>query len=99
MATYTELYDFISDDGFRNKVRVAVAVAAQAKLAAATPVAADVAWASAAISGDAETDKALRAVLAANKDLTVAQIQGATDAGLQTAVDNVVDGLILAYGA
>lgn len=95
MATYTELFDLRSDSALRNRVAVAVAVKAQAILALASPTAAQVAWASAAI-GDpiGKADSLLNYVLAANKSATVTQIKTATDAAVQTQVDAAVDKLV-----
>jgi hypothetical protein len=95
MATYAELYELRANSDLRNKVAVAVAVKAQTLLDAASPTAAQVTWANAAISNpNGKADVLLNYVLAKNKALTVVQINAATDAGIQTAVDGAVDKLI-----
>lgn len=97
MATYTELRTLFGEDALRYKVRVAVIIAAQAQLVANPGSPAGRAWALAVIDNPAEWgDKVLLTVLAANKAATVAQITGATDAAIQTAVDAVVGSLIAA---
>jgi len=95
MATYNELYTLTADSALRNRVRVAVIVAAQTIRGedGGTPNHANrLLWAAAAMANPAgEAQRMFHAVLAANKDSTVEQISGASDAAIQTAVDNVVD--------
>ena len=94
MATYTELYDQRSNDVLRNKIAVAVTVKAQ-DLLDGTPTAAQVQWASEAIADPiGKAGMLLNYVLAANKDATVQQINGASDAAIQANVDAAVDVLI-----
>lgn len=96
MATYQELFDLRSNDALRNKVSVAVVVKAQSLLDGATPSAAEVAWANAAISNPVEkANVLLNYVLAANKSANVAAITGASDSAIQTNVDAAVDALIV----
>jgi len=65
-----------------------------------TPTQAQMDWAAAVLQNpNAEAKKALRFVLAKNASATVAQITGASDATLQTNVDEVVPSLVAAYGA
>lgn len=98
MATYTELRDLFSDDTLQNRVDVATMIAAN-NLLGGTPTAAEQSWAANVFANPrGESTKAYRAVLATNNGLTVAQITGATDAALQTAVDSVVDTLVIANG-
>lgn len=98
MATYTELYDLRSNSELRNKVAVAVVVAAQAKLAG-SPSAAEAAWARGVSASPNHTAEAvINLILAANKDLTVSAITGATDTAIQSNVDAVIDGLVLGGG-
>ena len=95
MATYAELYDLRSDDELKNKIVVAVAVKAQTILELASPTTAQVTWASEAIDGPIQKATSLmNYVLAANKALTVAQIQAAADTAVQTNVDAAVDKII-----
>jgi len=99
MATYTEIRDLFSDDAMRNKMDVAVIVAAEALLAG-TPTLSDQKWAAAAFNSPrSESTKAFMAVLAANKTSTVATIQGASDAAIQTKVDAIVGSLVAAFNA
>lgn len=94
MATYLELYALKSDDELRNRVSVAVVVAAQALLAG-TPTVAQAQWAAKVFNNPkAEGAKALMAVLAANKNATAAQIGAVTDSAIQTQVDALVSGLV-----
>ena len=95
MATYAELYDLRSDDELKNKIVVAVVVKAQTILELASPTTAQVAWASEAIDGPIQKATSLmNYVLAANKALTVAQIQAAADSAVQANVDAAVDKII-----
>ena len=90
MATYTEIRSLFQDSALLNRTGVATIVAANALLGGA-PTAASKAYAAACFADpEGEARKVLMAVLAANKALTVAQIQGVTDTNLQTAVDAVV---------
>lgn len=94
MATYSELRNLFNDSDLTEKVEVAIVVAAQ-ELVAGTPTTAQKAWIAAAFANpSAEAKKALMAVLAANKDVTVAAIQGATDTAIQTQVNSVVSILV-----
>lgn len=97
MATYSEIRDLFFDDALKNKIDTAVIIAAN-DLLVGTPTTAQQQWAAHAFSATrTETDKALKAVLAANKASSVAQIQGASDAAIQTNVDSVVDTLVVAF--
>jgi hypothetical protein len=92
LATYDELRAKFADDAFRHRLEVAVCVKAHSILQEPSPSAGRLAWATAAFSGTAaEADRMLRYLLAANKDLTVAQIEAATDDALQTKADEAVD--------
>lgn len=100
MATYSELYSLLNDDALRNRVRVAVVVAAQSILVDGASTADQMSWAAAALgSPESEGQKAFRAVLAGNAAATVGQITGADDATLQAGVDAIVPGLIAAHTA
>ncbi len=99
MASYTDLANLFSDDTLKNRVDVAVVVAASALLAG-TPTADEQSWAAAVFSRPrTEGQKAYMAVLAANKSASVTAIQGASDAALQANVDSVVAALVVAYAA
>jgi len=95
MATYTDLYGLFANSELRNKMRVAVVVAAEtirAEDAGTDNHANRMAWAKNAFSNpDGAADGMLKALLAANKDLEVAQIMGASDAAIQTKVDAAVN--------
>ncbi len=93
MATYIELRDLFSDSALLNRIEVAIIIAANGLADNAS----NNAWVSQAYSNPkAEAKKALMSVLAVNNGLTKTQIQGATDAALQTAVDTAVSTLIKA---
>ena len=95
MAAYLELYSLHNDSDLQDRVAVAVAVKAQALLSAATPTAAQVTWATQAItSPKAEMKAMLYYVLAANKSATTAQILSSSDTALQTNVDEAADAII-----
>lgn len=95
MASYTELFDLIQDSDLRNKVAVAVGVAAdtiRVEDAGTANHANRVIWAKGAFSDPmAEAEKMLWAVVSANSGQTIANIQGASDVSIQTNVDAVVD--------
>ena len=91
MATYAELFELQKNSELRNKVTVAVIVAAEAIRAEATPTVPRLAWAKAAFENpQQEAVRMLMAILAANKSATVAQITGASDSAIQTKVDAAV---------
>lgn len=98
MATYDELLIINSGpigDALRRKIRVAVVVAADVVRAEAdaTPNhASRLVWARQAMTNpDAEAVRATWAVLAQNRAFTAAQITGADDATVQTAVNACID--------
>lgn len=94
MATYTELKALDSNESLINRVEVALWVALNtiATEAAATPDhAARIAWAKSASTNTRSTAiNTLALVLAANSSATTAQIVAATDASIQTAVNNTI---------
>jgi len=95
MATYQDLYNLSTDRDLNDRVTFACVKKAQTLLDGATPTADEVTWAAAAIaSPKSKGQEILRYVLGANSASTVAQIQGATDAAIQTNVDAAVDALI-----
>ena len=95
MATYTELFELRSASTLRNRVAVAMIVAAETirgEAPATDNHANRLVWAKGVFQGSlGQADDMLAAVVAANKDLSVAQIQGASDAAIQTNVDAAVD--------
>ena len=95
MATYMELRQLFADGDLKNKLEVAVIVAAEA-IRTKDPETANhayrLAWAKSAFQNpNGIRDQMLMALLAGNKDQTVATIQGATDATLQTLVNAAVN--------
>jgi len=97
MATYSELHDFKTGPDSQdlvNRITVAVSVKAHAIADAASPTTEQIAWAVAALAAPrAKADIIVHYVLAANKDLTLAQITAASDSAVQNNVDAAVDDL------
>tara|TARA_R100001198_G_scaffold96105_1_gene84528 strand:- start:1548 stop:1850 length:303 start_codon:yes stop_codon:yes gene_type:complete len=94
MATYLEIRDLFNDSDLTNRVAVAVLVSVKDKLEL-NPTTAEKAYAAKVFANPkSEAKTVLMYVLAANNGATVAQIQGASDAAIQTNVDSVVDVLI-----
>ena len=92
MATYAELFELQKNRELRNKVTVAVIVAAEDIRAQTTPTAPRLAWAKAAFENPAqEAVRMLWAVLAANHTATREQIIGASDSAIQAKVDDAVN--------
>ena len=99
MATFLELRGLFNDVALRNRVEVAVIIAAN-NIAQNSTAESDerLTWAKNALNAPGrEADKALLVALAVNSTAAVAQIQGASDAALQTNVDSAVD--VLAIGS
>lgn len=98
MATLTELTTLRDDPGFEpllNKVREAVIIKAADVINAVAPPAARLAWAKGAL-GNANSEAQLLIVYMIGNfgpTLTVAQILGAADVNIQTAVDDAVDNI------
>ena len=100
MAAYSDLRNLFNDSVLRNRTQVAIAVSAHDLAETATPTDDDLAWVAKALGDTAgEANKALKFVLAENKDASVGAITGASDATLQTNVDAVVPALVTAYKA
>lgn len=95
MATYTELFGLRNNSALRNRVTTAVLISAETVMAELDTVpnhANRLLWAKDVFaSPSTEADRMFMAVLAANKDATVAQILGASDAAIQANVDAHVD--------
>lgn len=96
MATYIELTALATGaDTLRQQIKMAIAKAAQTitiEDSGTVNHTERLAWARAALgSPDAEVDRVVWYVLAANSTATVAQIQTATDATVQSAVDAAVN--------
>ena len=95
MATYSELFGLWNESSLKNRIMVAVIVAAEAiqNESPTTPNHANrLVWAQQTFQNPSSIAYAMfRVVLAANKDVTVQAILDATDAAIQTAVDAAVD--------
>jgi hypothetical protein len=95
MATYAELNALQNNDTLIEQVRVACVIAAETirgESEATDNHANRMVWAASVFANPrVEGTRMLWAVLAANKDMTVPQITGATDAQVQAAVDAAVD--------
>lgn len=92
MATYAELFELRVNSELKNKITVAIIVAAESIRSETTPTAPRLAWAKGAFENPAaEADRMMMAILAANKDATPAAITGAADAAIQTQVDEAVN--------
>lgn len=95
MATYAELLTASENSTLNQKIRVACIIAAEAirtENNATANHANRLIWAKAVFANPvAEAQRMLWAVLAQNKDATLAAITGATDAAVQTAVNAAVD--------
>ena len=101
MATYAELFTLRSNSDLKNKITVACIIAAES-IRNEAPATANhdnrLLWAKAVFANpEVEADRMLWAVFAQNASATVAQITGATDAAIQTAVNNAVN--VFATGA
>lgn len=98
MATLEELRDLYSDDGLRKRVEVATVIAAQALLEAVPGTANGRAWALVVLQNPNLWGRVVyKSILATNAATSVAQIQGATDSAIQTAVDAVAPAFAEAY--
>lgn len=101
MATYLELYSLQSDDSLRNKIRVAVVIAAETirtEDGGTVNHPNRALWAADVFANPTrEADRMRWAVLASNKDNATSAILGATDVQIQVAVDAAVD--LFATGA
>lgn len=95
MATYVELFGLLENDALKQKIAIACMVACEAIRNEAGATAnhdARVRWAGEVLRSPRQMGEQMwRAVLAQNNALTVAQINGASDANIQTAVNNAVD--------
>lgn len=95
MATYAELLAAANDDGLRQKVLVAVLVAAEVvrtENAQTANHANRLAWAKATFQNpEPARDAMVRALLVQNRAVAVALILAADDATVQAAVNTAVD--------
>lgn len=95
MATYEELYSLRNDSALRNRVVTACIMAAETVMNELDTVPNNVnrlIWAKSVFANpNAEADRMFMAILAANSAAEVSVIQGATDAAIQTNVDDHID--------
>ena len=95
MATYLELEDLRTDSVLFSRVRVATWIAAEVvrtESGGTSNHTERLVWAKDVFERpDIRAQQMFFAVLAQNKDNTKAQIEGASDAAIQTAVDNAID--------
>jgi len=100
MATYLELLVLMDDRDLKKKISTALTIAAFNYLDGPSPTAAQEKWAGAVLNFPCdEVKKALRVIVAANKDASVATIKALSDAAIQTTVDGVTDNLVKDYAA
>lgn len=97
MATYAEISDILMRDGaLMSRTSVALLVAADGIRANNNATTAQQKWATAVLANPrAYAQTALALALVQNRNLSAAQLQVASDAALQTAVDSAV-GLLVA---
>lgn len=94
MASLLEIRQQFLNDDLRNKVTAATVIAAN-NLLAGTPTADEKAFAKAVFqTPDSVGAIVTMAVLATNKDATIAQINSATDVAIQGQVDAVIPNLV-----
>ena len=95
MATLSELWTLLTDPGLQQKVSAACMKAAEAIRVEATDTvnhANRLKWAKKVLNDHVSAgQQMLKAVIAANATLTVAQITGASDAAIETAVAGAVN--------
>ena len=95
MATYTELKQLFSDEELRDKVDVAIIIAAdtiRGEDVGTTYHAERLVWAKTAFASPrSKSDEMLMAILAVNSSASVEQITEASDATIQSQVDAVVN--------
>lgn len=95
MATYLEIYILRTDVNLLNRISVAIMVACELVRTESNNVPLHqnrIAWAQQAVNDpESYATRALALLLAQNKDLTVAQIQGVSDAAIQTAVNSLIN--------
>lgn len=98
MATYDELRALIDGDVLLDRVVTATIIAAEAEITASPGTDNGRVWGLNVLSSPKAWGlRVYYSVLAANNNLPVAQITGATDNQIQTNVDAAVPGLIAAH--
>lgn len=97
MASNIEIRQLFGNSDLRNRTEVQVVFAA-IDLLMATPTVDQLKWAVSVLDNSAsEGRRAFMFVLGVNKDATVAQILGASDAAIKSNVDNVIPALVVAH--
>ena len=95
MATYTEIYELRNDSTLKNKVTIACIITAEEIMLELDTVPNHnnrLLWAKAVFANPpTEATRMYMALLAANNELEVVQIQNATDVVIQTNVNDHVD--------
>jgi hypothetical protein len=94
MATYAELLLASEDETLRNKVRVALFIAAENVRSDASPPgnqAARLVWAKSVFTTGGDVSAMMRALLAQNSAASLATILAASDATVLTAVEAAID--------
>ncbi len=98
MATYAELADIQQQAGFNdflNKIRVAATIKAQSIVDSPTPTAAEIAWAQSTLNDPASAgDGVMWYAIASNSGAAVSAILTASDAAIQTAVNDAVSAIV-----
>lgn len=101
MASYQEIREIWGDtssDGLKAQVDVAIIIAAEGKLSNVASTLEEQRWASGVLANpESEAKKALMAVIASNNGATIEQILSASDSVVQTQVNAVVPGLVIAF--
>jgi len=97
MASLQELRGLFGNSDLNEKVEAAVIIGANSLLSG-TPTADQQKWAAAAFANPrTEAQKAWMAVLASNSTASTAVIIAASDASIQSNVDDVIPTLVVAY--
>lgn len=95
MASYTELSTLQNDRDLMRKIAVAIAIAADTVRQEGVGTdnhANRLVWAKNVLANPpGDSQKVLWGMIAANKDLSIADIEAATDTKIQTNVDNLID--------
>ncbi len=96
MANYLEIANALKTSGtLHSRVMVALIIAADGIRAKGAATTAEQKWATAVIANpNGYAPQALALVLAQNRNLSIAQIEGGADSALQNAVDNAVPMLV-----
>ena len=95
MANYTELSELKSDPAIGSKVETAIAIKCQAIIDDVEATTEEKTWAKAVIQDPkSKVNSIMWSLLVDNKDATIEQIQSASDASVQTNVNDAIDNLI-----